>query len=78
MAIRPDFVNHRLPGEDFKAYRARLKSVARSIRLYLRGGRPRPQTRDRHGVLVPHRKYSAGRDRKEWRQMHRIAERLFA
>ena len=35
--IRPDFVNHRMPGETFKAYRARLKTVARAIALHLKG-----------------------------------------
>ena len=35
--IRPDFVNHRMAGETFKAYRARLRTVAKAIKLYLKG-----------------------------------------
>lgn len=35
--IRPDFVNHRMPGESFKAYRARRLAVNRAIELHLRG-----------------------------------------
>ncbi len=35
--IRPDFVNHRMPGEKFSAYRARLKTVAKAIKLHLKG-----------------------------------------
>lgn len=54
--IRPDFVNHRLPGEAFHAYKARRKHVAAAIKRYLQGGQPRAQERDRHGVLVPYRR----------------------
>lgn len=35
--IRPDFVNHRMPGEKFSAYRARRRTVNKAIRLHLKG-----------------------------------------
>ncbi len=35
--IRPEFVNHRMKGEPFKAYRARRKSIQRAIDLHLKG-----------------------------------------
>ncbi len=35
--IRPDFVNHRMPGESFKTYRARRRTVAKAIKLHLKG-----------------------------------------
>ena len=35
--IRPDFVNHRMAGEPFKAYQARCRAVNKAIKLHLRG-----------------------------------------
>ena len=123
MSSRPDFVNHRMPGEAFRSYRARLRSVAKAVRLHLRGrmahkatepvigpsvgvdpqfdeavqrgdivvtGRvtlPLPRLAWPHGPKViaegkppvtyrlcrtkgvTFRKYPAGRDRREWREI---------
>lgn len=37
MTRRPDFVNHRMPGESFKAYRARRRTIAKAIKLHCKG-----------------------------------------
>ena len=34
---RPEFVNHRMEGESFKAYRARRRYTARAVKQHLKG-----------------------------------------